>query len=74
MKHWVKMEQGEKSKLHKNKILQTCYFSGIFRISGIANHQHWIFLNFLDDCVMFLEKSEAIFPFSGIKQGQWWHF
>ena len=48
-------------------------FSGIFRISRIANLQHWLFFNFVDVFLMFLEKSEGIFPFSGIKEAQWWH-
>ena len=39
-------------------------FARIFRIPGtLANLQHLIFFSFLDDLLMFLEKSEVIFPF-----------
>ena len=50
-------------------------FSWIFQICRIANLQHWIFFSFIDDLLRkkALEKSELIFPFSGIKQAQWWH-
>ena len=40
---------------------QTCHFSGIFRVFGIANLQHWIFFSFLDVVLMFLEKSHISF-------------
>ena len=47
------------------------HFSRIFQISGIENLQHFIFFNFVDTLLMFLEKSEVIFPLTGIKQAQW---
>ena len=39
---------------------QRCHFSGIFWISGTANLQNWIFLNFLDVLMIILEKNERI--------------
>ena len=48
------------------------HFSGILRIFGIANLQQWMFFSFLDVLLMFVEKSEVIFFFSGMKQVQLW--
>ena len=42
---------------------QASYCSGILRISGIADLQHWIFLNISDIILMFLEESGVVFPF-----------
>ena len=42
---------------------QASYFSGILQISRIADLQHWIFLNFSDIRLMFLEESGVISPF-----------
>ena len=49
-------------------IQQTCQISGIFWIFGEANLQHWIYFSFLHVSLMFLEKSEIIFPLSRMKQ------
>ena len=42
---------------------QASYFSGVLQISRIADLQHWIFLNFSDIRLMFLEESGVISPF-----------
>ena len=42
---------------------QASYFSGILRISRIADLRHWIFLSFSDIFLMLLEESGVIFPF-----------
>ena len=44
-------------------VSKTCHFSGLFRISRVANLQQWIFFSFLDVFLMFLEKSEVMSPF-----------
>ena len=53
--------------------MQTCYFTGMFRISKIPDLKHWILFNFLVALLMFLEKNEVIFSFSRIKPAQRWH-
>ena len=42
---------------------QASFFYGILQISRIADLQHWIFLNFSDILLMFLEEIGVIFPF-----------
>ena len=42
---------------------EASYFSGIVRISGIADLQHWIFLKFSDILLMFLEEDGVNFLF-----------
>ena len=42
---------------------QASHFSGILRIAGITDLQHWIFFNFSDILLMFLEESGLSFPF-----------
>ena len=39
---------------------QASYFSGILQISRIAELQHWIFFNFSDIRLIFLEESGVI--------------
>ena len=56
-----------------NAINQTCQLSRIFRVPWIANLPYWIFFSYLDVSLMFLGKSEVIFPLFGVKQAQWWH-
>ena len=44
------------------------YFSGILRISRIADLQHWIFLNVLDILLMLSDEGGVIFPFPEQKE------
>ena len=50
-------------RINLSSYFQASYFSGILRISGIANFQHGIFLNFSDIFLMFLEECGVIFLF-----------
>ena len=51
------------SELNLSSYFQASYFSGILRISRIADLQHWIFFNFLDILLMLIEEGGVIFPF-----------
>ena len=45
----------------------------MFWFSRMTDLKHWIFFSCLDVFLMFLVKSEVMFPISGIKQAHWWH-
>ena len=59
VKFWVQLFL----RINLSSYFQASYFSGILQISGIANLQHGIFLNFSDIFLMFLEESGVIFLF-----------
>ena len=40
------------------------------RQSQITNLKHWIVFSFLEVILIFLEKNEVSFPFSGMQQTQ----
>ena len=65
--------RGPSSEIIFGKGYQTFHFSRIFQISRIVNLQHLLFFSFINTLLMFLEKSEVIFPFAVIKQAQLWH-
>ena len=65
--------RGPSSEVIFGKGYQTFHFSRIFQISRIVNLQHLLFFSFINTLLMFLEKSEVIFPFAVIKQAQLWH-
>ena len=50
-------------RINLNSYFQASYFSGIVRISGIADLQHWILFNFSDILLMFFGESGVIFLF-----------
>ena len=61
--NFLKFWAGLFLRINLNSYFQASYFSGILRISGIADLQHWIFLDFSDNLLMFLEESGVIFSF-----------
>ena len=50
-------------RINLNSYFHASFFSGILWISGIADLQHWIFLNFSDILLMSWEESGVIFLF-----------
>ena len=55
-------------RINLSSYFQASHFSGILRISGITDLQHWIFFNFSDILLMLLEESGVSFPFPESKK------